>query len=223
MPAGPDSQPILAAVAAARIVAVVTVETAADARSVARALLEGGIGALELTLRTPGALEAIAAVRDAEPALLVGAGTVLTPAQADEARACGAQFGLAPGFDAETVRHCQARDFPFIPGVATASEVQAAMNLGCRLLKFFPAEPLGGPGGLRALAAPFRYHGIRFLPLGGIGREQMGDYLSEPCVAAVGGSWIAPAVLVGKGDWGEIARQAAVAASLRGIPQEASR
>lgn len=197
--------------AATRLVAVATIERPEDAAPLAEALAAGGLAAVEVALRTPRALDAIRAMKRAWPASLLGAGTVLTPGQADAARSAGADFGLAPGLDAATVRRCAALAWPFIPGVATASEIQAAIGLGCRLLKFFPAETLGGPRGLRVLAAPFAHIGVRFLPLGGIDAAALPAWLAEPSVAAVGGSWIAPPSAIRQKDWAGIARRAAEA------------
>jgi len=209
-----NEAPPFSRLTAARIVPVLTLDRAAAAAPLAAALAGAGLGAVELALRTPDALDALRAFRAAAPQLLLGAGTVLTPAQADAAKAAGADFALAPGLDAATVRHCAAIGLPFIPGVATASDIQAALGLGCTFLKWFPAEPLGGVKGLRTLAAPFRHLGVRYLPLGGISAETTGAYLAEPDVAAVGGSWIATPELIRRGAWDEIARHARTAAEL---------
>jgi 2-dehydro-3-deoxyphosphogluconate aldolase/(4S)-4-hydroxy-2-oxoglutarate aldolase len=214
------SSPFARRLAAARIVPVVTLDRAADAAPLAVTLVEAGLRAVELALRTPAALEALRAFRAAAPAVLLGAGTVLTPAQADAAQAAGADFALAPGLDAATVRHGAAIGLPFVPGIATASDIQAALGLGCTLLKWFPAEPLGGVKGLRTLAAPFRHLGVRYLPLGGISAETTGAYLAEPDVAAVGGSWIATPELIRRGAWDEIGRLARTAADLAARARE---
>jgi 2-dehydro-3-deoxyphosphogluconate aldolase/(4S)-4-hydroxy-2-oxoglutarate aldolase len=203
-------------VAQARIVAVVTVENVDDAAPLAASLTAGGVVAVELALRTPAALAALRAFRASAPGVLLGAGTVLLPEQADAARAAGADFALAPGFDLATARHCGAIGLPFVPGVATASEIQAALREGFRLLKWFPAEPLGGARGLRALAAPFAHLGVRYLPLGGIDEAKAPAYLAEPAVAAVGGSWIAPADLIRRREWETIRSRAAAAVALAG-------
>lgn len=193
----------------ARIVAVVTIDDPADSAPLATALLDGGIQAVELTLRTPRALEALRAMRTAAPELLLGAGTVLNPQQAEAAREAGADFALAPGLDEATVRHCAAIGLPFVPGVGTASEIQAALVLGCRLLKFFPAEALGGVRGLVTLAAPFSHLDVGYLPLGGIEATRAPAYLAEQCVVAVGGSWIATRELIHAREWVKIKLQAA--------------
>lgn len=198
------------------MIAVVTVERESDAEPIIEALVAGGIGAIELTLRTPAALSSLKLMRAAAPNVRLGAGTVLTPAQADLARAAGADFALAPGLDEETVRHCARIGLPFIPGVATASEIQKAVNLGCRFLKLFPAEALGGARGLRMLNAPFEHLGLRYLPLGGIDATLAGGYLAQRCVATVGGSWIASAERIRRQAWDEIREQAAAAVAIGG-------
>jgi 2-dehydro-3-deoxyphosphogluconate aldolase/(4S)-4-hydroxy-2-oxoglutarate aldolase len=195
LPGARDESLLLAKLRRARIVAVVTVDDVADAAPLAGSLTAGGITAVELALRTPAALAALREFRTAAPGVLLGAGTVLLPEQADAARAAGADFALAPGLDVATARHCGAVGLPFVPGVATASDIQAALREGFRLLKWFPAEPLGGARGLRALAAP---------------------YLADPTVAAVGGSWIAPSEMIRAREWDAIRSRAAAAVALAG-------
>ena len=196
---------------AARVMAVVTLEQVTDVVPLVAALRAGGVRAVEVALRTPSALEALRLMRAVAPDFLLGAGTVLTPAQADAARAAGANFALAPGLDAATVRHCAQLGLPFVPGVATATDIQAAWALGCGCQKFFPAEALGGGAGLRLLAAPFAHLPVNFLPLGGIDETRLPAYLALPAVAAVGGSWIAPTELIRQQAWSEIERRAAAA------------
>ena len=157
---------LAARLAAARIVAVVTVEQPEVAAALAAALGAGGIGAVELTLRTPAALDALRAMRLAAPGLLLGAGTVLTAAQAEAVKAAGADFALAPGFDLATVRRSGEIGLPFVPGVATDSDIQAALGAGCRLLKFFPAEPLGGVRGPAHPGGAVRASGSALSPSG---------------------------------------------------------
>lgn len=199
---------------AARLLAVATLTRVEDAAPLADALRAGGVTAVELALRAPAALEALAAFRAAAPDLLLGAGTVLSPDQADAAHAAGADFALAPGLDAATVRHCAALGFPFIPGVATPSDIQSAVVLGCRLLKFFPAKPMGGLRGLETLAAPFAHLGVRYVPLGGIDADDAVAYAASPLVAAVGGSWIASPDSIRRRAWDEIRERALRAVSL---------
>lgn len=194
-------------------VAVAVVEDPKAAVPLARALLAGGVGTIELTFRTPRALEALRSIATEVPEMLVGAGTVLTRDQLRDAAAAGAAFAVAPGFNPDIVRAAADIGLPFAPGVMTPSEIEGAYALGCtRLLKFFPASVAGGLSGLRTLAAPYRHLGLRFLPLGGLKRENTAEWLSEPLVAACGGSWIAPASLIEKGDWEGVRRNAAAAA-----------
>lgn len=196
------------------VIPVITIENAAHAVALADALAEGGLGLAEITFRTEAAAEAIAAIARARPDFVVGAGTVLSPAQARAAQDAGARFALAPGFDPAVVAEAGALGLPFVPGVVTASEIQAALGAGCRLAKFFPAEQAGGRAMLRALAAPFAHTGLRFNPTGGIGPEALAGWLGEPHVAAVGGSWIAPRAAIAAGDWAAITASAAAACAV---------
>lgn len=196
------------------VMAVVVIERASDALPLLEALREGGIRAIEVALRTPDSLLSLTAMRAAAPDMLIGAGTVLTPAQARTARDAGADFGLAPGLDLPTVRRCVEIGFPFVPGVATPSEIQSALAHDCRLLKFFPAETMGGLEGLQTLASPFLHLGVRFIPLGGISAATAAPWLASPLVPAIGGSWIAPRDLIARRDWAAITRRAAQAAAL---------
>lgn len=208
-PMFPDD--LLRRVSAAGVVAVLTVEDADDAVPLASALAAGGIFAIELTLRTPCALEAIRRIRTGAPESLVGAGTVLNRAQLADAHAAGARFGVSPGCNPSTLRAARELGIPFAPGVATPSEVEIAVEHGCRLLKFFPAGPGGGLPYLRTMNAPFDHLGLRYLPLGGISLPQLGEYLASPLIAAVGGSWMAPLEVIRRRDWAAITAAAAAA------------
>jgi len=190
------------------VVAVLVVDEAAHAVPLAKALLDGGIDAMELTLRTPVAFEALEAIREQVPEMLPGVGTVLTPEQAGEAAAAGAAFGVAPGLNPRVVRAAQQGGLPFAPGVATASELEAALELGCREVKFFPAEPTGGMAYLKSMAAPYTHLGVRFVPLGGLNPDNVRNYLSSSLVLAVGGSWIAPRDAIRQEDWAAIRNNA---------------
>jgi len=176
---------------AARIVPVITIDDPDDAVPLARALAAGGLACAEITFRTPRAAEAIRRMAEESPDFLAGAGTVLTPAQVDAARDAGAQFIVAPGFNRRMVEHCLSAGLPVYPGIATPTEVEAALELDLRTLKFFPAEPMGGLGYLKAIAAPFV--GVNFMPTGGISAANVGGYLAYDRVVACGGSWMAPA------------------------------
>ncbi|GAA3755007.1 bifunctional 4-hydroxy-2-oxoglutarate aldolase/2-dehydro-3-deoxy-phosphogluconate aldolase [Plantactinospora mayteni] len=199
-------------IAATRILPVVVLEDAASAPALAAALTEGGLRAIEVTFRTAAAAEAIRLMAE-RPDLLVGAGTVLTPAQVDQAADAGARFVVSPGFSPAVVRHCQQRGLPVFPGAATATEIQMALDAGLETVKFFPAEQLGGVGMVKALAAPFR--SVRFIPTGGVNTGNLGDYLALPAVLAVGGTWMVAPALLAEGRWDEVTRltTAAVRAS----------
>lgn len=194
------------------VVPVLTIEDAAQAVPLARALLEGGIGVVEVTLRTAAALDAIAAMAGV-PGMVVGAGTVLTPSQYEAVAAAGARFVVSPG-SSEAVLDAAARSgVPFLPGAATPSEVLALLEQGYRLQKFFPAEPAGGIPMLKALAAPIP--DVRFCPTGGVGIGNARDYLALPNVVCVGGSWLTPAPALAAGDWRSVTALAAEAATLK--------
>jgi 2-dehydro-3-deoxyphosphogluconate aldolase / (4S)-4-hydroxy-2-oxoglutarate aldolase len=193
-----------ARISAKRIVPVVGIADLNHAAPVARAISDGGLDIFEIVLRSPVALDAISAACEACPDMFIGAGTVLTCDQVDAAIDAGAKFGVAPGLNERVVRHAQSRDFPFIPGVVTASEIEHAIELGCPLLKFFPAEPAGGAPLLKSVAAPYSHLDLGFVPLGGVKPGNMGNYFAIPSVSAIGGSWIASKDLQLAGDWAQI-------------------
>lgn len=197
----------------AAVVPVLTIETAEDGVGLARALARGGLDLIEVTLRTPAALESIRRIRIEVPQVRVGAGTVLTPEQASEALAAGARFIVAPGMTPRLIEAAQVWDVPFLPGAATASEAMALSDLGYQCLKFFPAEAIGGVATLKALAAPLAC--ISFCPTGGIDRDNARDYLALSNVVAVGGSWVAPGKLTAAAEWQSITALAEAAAALR--------
>lgn len=200
--------------AAARIVAVVTVEAPADAVEVARALLAGGISAIELTFRTAAAAEAIRRIRAEVPDVLVGAGTLLNAGDVDLAFHAGAAFGVAPGCNPRTLAAARERSLPFAPGVMTPTEIELALEAQCNVMKFFPAQSAGGLKHLQTMAAPFVRHGLRFIPLGGINGESLAEYLRHPLVLCVGGSWFASAEQIQRKDWAGIAARAREATQL---------
>jgi len=176
---------------AVRVVPVITIDDPDDAVPLARALVAGGLPCAEITFRTPRAAEALRRITAEVPELFAGAGTVLTPEQARTARDAGAQFIVAPGFGPRMVDYCLGRGIPVYPGVATPTEIEAALEKGLTTLKFFPAEPMGGLGYLKAIAAP--YVGAAFIPTGGINAANVAGYLAFKRVVACGGSWMAPA------------------------------
>lgn len=195
----------------APVVPVIVVEDLAHAGPLARALVAGGLRALEVTLRTPVALDAIRAMVDAAPDAVVGAGTLLTPEDVKAAKAAGARFGVSPGATARLLDAAAEAGLPMLPGVATPGEAMAAAEGGLDILKFFPAEQNGGAPVLKAWSAPLPH--IRFCPTGGVSPSNARDYLALPNVLCVGGSWVAPAGKLAAGDWKGIealARNAAV-------------
>ncbi|VXB34849.1 bifunctional 4-hydroxy-2-oxoglutarate aldolase/2-dehydro-3-deoxy-phosphogluconate aldolase [Aeromicrobium sp. 9AM] len=194
-----------------RMVPVVVIDDPAAARPMAEALLAGGIGCAEITLRTPAGIEAIREAAKVD-GFLVGAGTVLSPGQVDECVDAGARFIISPGLDSDVVAQARTREVAVIPGVATATEVQHALRLGLSLLKVFPVGALGGPKLLNALAAPFP--DVRFVPSGGVSLANAADYLGVPSVAAISGSWLTPRSALAYGDFAEIERLARATASM---------
>lgn len=199
--------------AASPVMPVIVLERVDDAVPLARALLAGGIRTLEVTLRTPVALAAVRAIRDALPEALVGVGTVTDADDLERARDAGARFALSPGATPALLDAARTCGLPFIPGVMTPSEALAARAAGYDTLKLFPAQQAGGIGMLRALAGP--YPELRFCPTGGIDAASAPAFLAEPNVGCVGGSWIAPARLVAAGDWPAIETLARAASALR--------
>jgi 2-dehydro-3-deoxyphosphogluconate aldolase/(4S)-4-hydroxy-2-oxoglutarate aldolase len=203
------------------LVPVITIDSPRDAVPLAEALLDGGIGCAEVTFRTPSAGEAIHGISSTCGELLVGAGTVLTVEQAEQATQAGARYVVAPGFDPAVVDWCQAHNVPVIPGVATPTEISMALARGLDLLKFFPAEAMGGVQMLRALSAPFA--SVRFVPTGGITAANLPQYLALPNVAACGGSWMAKESMISAGKFTEIARLSrqarAIVHQVRGEPE----
>jgi 2-dehydro-3-deoxyphosphogluconate aldolase/(4S)-4-hydroxy-2-oxoglutarate aldolase len=202
---------VLAALSTARLVPVVVLDDAADADALAGALVAGGLPVAEVTFRTSAAQESIR-VMAARGDILVGAGTVLSPTQVDQAVAAGASYVVSPGLSRAVVERCQEHGVLALPGAVTATEIQCALELGVTTVKFFPAGSSGGAPAVAALAAPFG--GVRFVPTGGIGPKNLADYLSIPAVAAVGGSWMVPRDLVNAGDFAGVTQLTAAAVAL---------
>jgi 2-dehydro-3-deoxyphosphogluconate aldolase/(4S)-4-hydroxy-2-oxoglutarate aldolase len=195
-----------------RVVPVVVLDRPGDAAPLADALAGGGIGCMEITFRTAAAADALAAVAGRDD-VVVGAGTVTTAAQAATAIEAGSRFVVSPGFDDGVAAVCRERGIPYLPGVATATEVMRARAAGLDVLKLFPAEAIGGLATLKALAAPFP--DVRFVPTGGIDEARAADYLAHPAVLAVGGSWMVPRDAVNAGEWARVEELARGAARLR--------
>ncbi|MER6343799.1 bifunctional 4-hydroxy-2-oxoglutarate aldolase/2-dehydro-3-deoxy-phosphogluconate aldolase [Streptomyces sp. NPDC001595] len=208
----PSVPPAASVLDLAPVVPVVVVADPADAVPLARALVAGGLPAIEVTLRTPGALEAIRAIAAQVPDAVVGAGTVITPEQVGEAVAAGARFLVSPGWTEVLLTAMRESGVPFLPGVSTTSEVVALLERGVREMKFFPAEAAGGTAYLRSLSGPLPQ--ARFCPTGGIGPDSAPGYLALPNVGCVGGSWMLPADAVAARDWARIEDLAREAAGL---------
>lgn len=206
-----EARDALQRIAAIRIVPVITIDDASSAADLAHALAAGGIPCAEITLRTAAGLAAIAAISSVGD-FTVGAGTVLTVDQVDQVADAGATFIVSPGLDERVVTRALDRGLDVLPGVATATEIQAALRLGLDVLKFFPADRLGGLGTIAALAAPFV--GVRFMPSGGVSADNAAEYLSHPAIFGVSGSWMAPRNAIAAGDFATIEKLSRAAAAL---------
>jgi len=190
-----------AVIVANPIVAVLVVDSAGDAVPLAEALLEEGVKSMELTLRTAAAVEALKAIKKNVTAMCAGVGTVIFKEQVAQIVEAGADFAVSPGFNPSVAEEALKRDLPFAPGVATPSDIEGAISLGFRVLKFFPAEPIGGLAYLQSMAAPYMHLGLRFVPLGGLNAGNLRSYLESRLIGAIGGSWIAPREAIRNGDW----------------------
>ncbi|MCW8194354.1 bifunctional 4-hydroxy-2-oxoglutarate aldolase/2-dehydro-3-deoxy-phosphogluconate aldolase [Proteobacteria bacterium 005FR1] len=200
------TEPLASLLARLRVLPVLTVDDAEQAVATSRALQAGGLQAVEITLRTPAALQAIAAVKAALPDFIVGAGTLRAAADVEAVSAAGADFGVSPGCTRELASAARNTGLSFLPGVATPSEILEGMELGFDCFKLFPAEAVGGIQLLKALAGPFE--GVTFCPTGGVSTRNLQDYLALPNVICVGGSWMVQQDLLRGGQWGEVERLA---------------
>jgi 2-dehydro-3-deoxyphosphogluconate aldolase/(4S)-4-hydroxy-2-oxoglutarate aldolase len=206
--------PVFQSLAHMRIVPVIVIKDVAKAVPLAKALCEGGLPCAEVTFRTAEAAAAIRAITREVPEMLVGAGTVLSPMQADEAVAAGAKFMVSPGLNPDTVKYCQSKNIPILPGVCTPTEIELGMSLGLDALKFFPAEQAGGTNMLKALCAP--YNKMKFVPTGGVNAANIGDYLAIKNVIACGGSWMVKDDLINAGDFEKITELTREAVAIAG-------
>ena len=214
-----SGSPVLDRLGDLGVIPVVVIDDPSRAAALGSALLLGGLPCAEVTLRTDTALESLRVLAE-NPDLLVGAGTVLRPAQVEAALQAGARYIVSPGFSALVVSECQRCGVPVLPGVATATEIQVALEAGLEAVKFFPAEASGGLAALKALAAPFR--GVRFVPTGGIAADGLATYLAQPSVLAVGGSWLVSADLLAAKDFVRITKLSAAAVQIVGRAREAA-
>ncbi|MGB0373181.1 MAG: bifunctional 4-hydroxy-2-oxoglutarate aldolase/2-dehydro-3-deoxy-phosphogluconate aldolase [Opitutales bacterium] len=188
------------------VVPVVAIPDAELAVDLAHALLAGGVRVIEMTLRTEAGLESMRKIAEKVPDMLVGAGTLLSVSQLKASFDAGAVFGVAPGCDPDLVQAANECGLTYAPGVMTPTDIAKALGLGCRLLKYFPAETAGGAPHLKALIAPHAHLGVQFIPTGGISLANMGNYLKLPAVPAVGGSWLTPKTLLEERDWSAITK-----------------
>ena len=198
-------------IASLGVVPVIAIEKAADAVPLADALLEGGLPVAEITFRTEAAADVLAAIRDARPELVIGAGTILDRDSLSRAIDSGARFALAPGYDPDIVDAAKEAKLPFCPGIMTPTDLTLATARGVRLAKFFPAGVAGGPKALSGIAAPFAHLGVRFIPTGGVTQATIGEWLAVRQVVAVGGTWIAKTEDIREGRFKAIAQNAAEA------------
>jgi 2-dehydro-3-deoxyphosphogluconate aldolase/(4S)-4-hydroxy-2-oxoglutarate aldolase len=200
-PTTPESIPLLFK---QRLICVAVIDQPDSAVPLAEALLAGGLNIIEVTFRTDGAADSIAAIRKSVPQIFVGAGTLLSSEQVKQAIGAGAQFGVSPGLSESVSTTARESDFPLFPGVITPAEVMRALELGWKNLKFFPSETFGGVNALKALSGPFGHTGVKFIPTGGITAATLPNYLTIPQVAAVGDSWMAERKLVVEKEWSKI-------------------
>lgn len=198
---------VMDSVAELGVVPVIAIDRVEHALPLADALLAGGLPVVEITFRTAAAAEVIRVLARERPTLITGAGTVLTPETAQTAFDAGARFAVAPGLNPRVVQAAREIGLPFVPGIANPSDIEAGLELGCKLLKFFPAEALGGTKLLEALSAPYKHTGVKFMPTGGASLANLGNYLKIDTVAAVGGTWIAKKEDMAEGRWDLIAER----------------
>ena len=186
------------------VVPVIAIDSVDAALPLADALLEGGLPVAEITFRTEAAAEVIAKIAKERPSMVLGAGTVLTAENLGRACNAGAKFGVAPGLNPDVVAEAAHRGLPFMPGVITPSEIEQALAMGLKLLKFFPAEAFGGLKVIKALSAPYAHAGVQFMPTGGVSMANLADYLAEKLIACVGGTWIASREAIAEKKWAQI-------------------
>ena len=200
-------------IAASGVVAVLSIENPAHAVPLANALLGGGVDCIELTLRTPLAMDAAREILAHCPGMILGIGTILSIEQVHQVREMGAAFGVSPGTNQNVLRAAAESGLSFAPGICTPSDIESALEMNCRLMKFFPCEASGGLAYLRNIAAPFAHLGVTYIPLGGVDALNAGKYLADPLVTAIGGSWLAPKELIASENWAAVTANATQASS----------
>ena len=198
----------------AGIIPVIVIEDEEKAVPLAQALVKGGLPVLEVTFRTKAAAGSIARIKAEVPGAILGAGTLLTPQMVKDAKAAGAVFGVAPGFDPAVIAAAKEVGLPMVPGIATASELSQALTAGVPMVKFFPAEAAGGVKMIKNLLGAFRFTGVKFMPTGGVKPENVSDYLAVPEIVCCGGTWIVPKDALAAGDYATIEKLAAEAAEI---------
>ena len=196
------------------VIAVLIIDRIKDAVPTAKALIDNGINAIELTLRTSVALDALQEIKSNVPEMIIGIGTVLRPDQIGKIVDGSASFAVSPGFNRMVVEEAKKKKLPFAPGIVTPSDIECAIELGCNGLKFFPAEPSGGINYLKSMAGPYKHLNLKYIPLGGLNVKNMRGYLESDLVPAIGGSWLAPRSLIAQGKWSQIAKNAREASSV---------
>jgi len=202
------SPEIITKINRAGIVAVLVIDNVKHAVPLAKALLNGGVDTIELTLRTPAALDAAKAIKTEVPEITLGIGTVLTVAQVEAIAKLGVDFAVAPGCNPRIIAAAKEHGLSFAPGVMTPSDIELAIEFGCRILKYFPAESSGGINHLKNMVAPYQYLGLKFIPLGGLNLVNAGSYIESPLITAIGGSWIAKQDLILAEAWETITQNA---------------
>jgi len=191
------------------IIAVLEIESEQNAVPLAKALFDGGIKVIELALRTPAAIPSISLIAKEVPQMFIGIGTIIESGQAANVKKeNGVRFGVSPGINHEIVKEAIAAGLPFAPGIATPSELEQAISLGCRVVKFFPAEGMGGLGYLKSINAPYNHLGVKYIPLGGVTVDNLSSYAQFDRILAVGGSWMATKELINAQNWSEITKRA---------------
>lgn len=202
------SKELLEKITKSKIVAGFSVQNLDDAIPIAKSLIEGGINVIELTLRTKNSLKAVEMIAKSVQDMVIGVGTILTTDQLLQVKDNGAHFGVSPGLNKRVLQYAEEIDFSFAPGIATPSDLDCAIDMGCRFVKFFPAEGMGGVNYLKSISAPFNHLDVKYFPLGGINSNNMNEYLNIDNVIAIGGSWIVKDQLVLNKQWKEITKRA---------------
>lgn len=191
-----------------RVIAVIVIDELENAVPLAESIISGGVDLIELTLRTPIAMKAATMIIKSVPSITVGLGTVLTTDQVKMARDAGVEFAVSPGCNPRIIEAAQKYGLPFAPGISTPTDIEVAVSLGCRNLKYFPAATLGGMDHLKSMAAPYGFLGLQFIPLGGVNLQNAESYLRSPLISAIGGSWIAKRELIQEKQWTTITQNA---------------